>query len=54
MKKIYWIVITAWSVYAFINHKDLRPSDDYYLVTLCAVSTLLSAIGMIELWCEKK
>ena len=54
MKKIYLLTIIAWAVYALLNHGELRPKDDLFLFTLCAISVLLSVIGIITLWYDRK
>ncbi len=54
MKKIYLITIIGWAAYAILNHGELKPKEDYFLFTLCAVSVLLSVIGIIILWYERK
>ena len=54
MKYVYWIVLTAWSVYMLVNNPNLKPSDDVCLWLLSAVSTLLSVVGLVILLIDKK
>ena len=47
MKLISFILITLWSIWTIVTNKDLKPSENYFLWILSALSVIYSTINII-------